>query len=72
MHLWQFQMHTTILMEGPVDENPFPDQDDPSAFTGPNFGDLPDDHYEANAGAFEGGITGTTTDPAENNSNCRE
>ena len=40
---------------------------DPSALTGPQFGDLAEDLPEANEGAFEGGITGTSTDAGDNN-----
>ncbi len=36
--------------------------DDPSLPTGPIFGDVPDDHFEANAGTFEGGETESVED----------
>ena len=49
-------------------DDPFPPADDPSAFTGPEFGELPDDLEDANLGSFEGGKTETSTDAAENNS----
>lgn len=40
---------------------------DPSAPTGPAFGDLPEGLHEANEGAFVGGATGTVADTAINN-----
>ena len=40
---------------GGGDDSPFPPEGDPSQFTGPYFGDLPEDLEEANEGAFEGG-----------------
>ena len=42
-------------------------EDDPSALTGPVFGDLPEGLPEANEGAFEGGVTGEAEDAAEEN-----
>ena len=39
------------------------EEPDPSALTGPVFGDLPKGLPHANAGAFEGGETGTDEDP---------
>ena len=51
----------------PKDENPFPPGDDPSAFTGPYFGDLENDLPEPNQGSFEGGVTETSTDAGMNN-----
>jgi FtsP/CotA-like multicopper oxidase with cupredoxin domain len=53
-------------------ENPFPDGDDPSAFTGPLVEDLPEGLPEANEGTFEGGTTGTTEDAAENNAQAED
>ena len=47
--------------------NRFPPDDDPSAYTGPFFGDLPDDLPDANEGAFEGGETGSGEDAAVEN-----
>jgi len=35
---------------------------DPSALTGPVFGELPEDLEEANYGAFDGGVTGSPAD----------
>ena len=49
------------------DGSPFPPDDDPSAHTGPLFGDLPEGLPEANGGAFEGGETGTPEDAAIEN-----
>ena len=49
------------------DDNPFPPDDDPSAFTGPVFGDLPEGLPEAHEGSFEGGETGTAEDAAVEN-----
>lgn len=40
---------------------------DPSELTGPIFGDLPEGLEEANLGAFEGGVTGTSGDAASGN-----
>ena len=48
--------------------NPFPSKNDPSAYTGPFFGELPEDLPEANEGALEGGETETTADANANNS----
>ena len=47
-------------------DNPYPPPDDPSQFTGPTIGDLPDDLPDTNLGAFEGGVTGTSGDAADN------
>jgi len=48
-------------------DNPIPPEDDPSRF-GPLVTDpLPDDHFEANEGTFEGGITGSVLDAGKNN-----
>jgi FtsP/CotA-like multicopper oxidase with cupredoxin domain len=52
---------------GGGEEGPFPPEGDPSAFTGPVSGDLPDDLPEANEGTFEGGETGTHLDAEEMN-----
>jgi hypothetical protein len=41
--------------------------DDPSALTGPIFGDLPEGLPEANEGALEGGETGTIEDASAEN-----
>ena len=41
--------------------------DDPSQLTGPLIGDLPEDLPDANLGAFEGGLTGTSEDAGESN-----
>ena len=49
------------------EENPFPPDDDPSAFTGPTFGDLDEELPEANRGSFEGGLTETSDDANLNN-----
>jgi hypothetical protein len=49
-------------------DSPLPKDGDPSAFTGPLIGDLPDGLPEANEGAAEGGKTGTMADATENNS----
>ena len=49
-------------------DDPFPPDGDPSAFTGPEIGNLPDDLPDANLGSFEGGQTGTSKDAGENNS----
>ena len=49
------------------DHNPLPPEEDPSHFTGPKFGDLPEGLPEANEGAFEGGNTGTAADAGESN-----
>ena len=38
------------------EEGPFPADDDPSAFTGPVFGDLAEDLPHTNQGSFEGGV----------------
>jgi len=43
------------------------EEPDPSALTGPVFGDLPEGLEEANHGAFEGGTTGTGEDAIANN-----
>jgi len=51
-----------------VDDGPFPPEGDPSAFTGPEFGDLPDGMADANLGSFEGGETGTSIDTSKDNS----
>ena len=40
---------------------------DPSGYTGPVFGDLPDDLPDANLGAFEGGETGHAEDASVDN-----
>ncbi len=48
--------------------NPFPPKGDPSAFGPLNFNELPVGLPPANGGAFEGGVTGTGADAAENNS----
>jgi FtsP/CotA-like multicopper oxidase with cupredoxin domain len=40
---------------------------DPSKFTGPTIGDLPEDLPDANLGSFEGGATGTSSDAGINN-----
>jgi hypothetical protein len=47
-------------------------EEDPSLPTGPIIGDLPEGLPEANEGAFEGGVTGTSTDPSEQNSISEE
>ena len=57
---------------GKKDDNPFPDADDPSAFTGPFVDDVPEGLPEANEGAFDGGNTGTGADAAETNSVAEE
>lgn len=44
-----------------------PPADDPSALTGPIFGDLPEGLPEANEGALEGGLTGTIIDASAEN-----
>jgi FtsP/CotA-like multicopper oxidase with cupredoxin domain len=52
------------------DDSPFPPNDDPSHFTDlvtDAEGDLLEGLPEANEGTFEGGITGTAQDAAENN-----
>jgi FtsP/CotA-like multicopper oxidase with cupredoxin domain len=48
-------------------EDPLPPEGDPSAFTGPVFGDLPEGLPEANEGAFDGGDTGTHVDAETSN-----
>ena len=48
--------------------SPFPDESDPSHFTGPLVEDLPEGLPEANKGSFEGGETGTAEDAFETNS----
>jgi hypothetical protein len=53
---------------GDNDDNPYPPDNDPSQFTGPLIGDLPDDLPDANLGSFEGGRTGTSADAGEYNS----
>ena len=50
---------TTLAISDPKKEIP---PDDPSALTGPIFGDLPEGLPEANEGALEGGDTGTLVD----------
>jgi len=40
---------------------------DPSALTGPVFGELPEDLEEANYGAFDGGVTGSPADASAEN-----
>jgi FtsP/CotA-like multicopper oxidase with cupredoxin domain len=45
----------------------FPRGNDPSHFTGPQIGDLPEGLPEANQGTFEGGYTETITDTHEAN-----
>ena len=47
--------------------NPHAGGGDPSQYTGPIIGDLPEDLPEANAGAFEGGVTETPADTADGN-----
>ena len=47
--------------------NTFPRGNDPSHFTGPQIGDLPEGLPEANEGTFEGGITESITDTHEAN-----
>ena len=49
-------------------ENPIPPDDDPSRFTGPYVGDLEDNLPDTNLGAFEGGVSETAADAADNNS----
>jgi hypothetical protein len=56
-----------VQADRPTDENPIPPDDDPSAFTGPYFGDLDDNLPEANEGSFEGGVTETHVDAGLNN-----
>ena len=48
--------------------NPYPHRDDPSQFTGPIIGNLPEDLPDANLGSFEGGETGTPEDAGTTNS----
>ena len=55
-----------------VSDDPFPSAGDPSEFTGPEFGDLPDGLPEANHGSFEGGKTETPADAGDNNSQAAE
>ena len=45
----------------------YPSYYDPSRYTGPQVGDLPEDLPEANQGTFEGGYTETITDTHEAN-----
>ena len=54
---------TTLAISDPKKEIP---PDDPSALTGPIFGDLPEGLPEANEGALEG-YNGTLVDASENN-----
>ena len=49
------------------EEGPFPPDGDPSAFTGPIIGELDDDLPDTNEGSFEGGMTETPEDAAQNN-----
>ena len=60
---------TFVLADPPHDgePTPYPGEDDPSHFTGPEFGDLPEGLPEAHGGAFVGGNTGTGTDAGESN-----
>ncbi len=51
-----------------VEVEPFPDETDPSRFTGPLIEALPDGLPEANEGAFIGGRSGTSSDATDNNS----
>ena len=53
-------------------DDPIPPPDDPSHYTGPEFGDLPDGLEEANKGSFEGGNTETPADAGEFNSQAEE
>ena len=55
------------VVAAPAYSSPFPPEDDPSHFTGPVFGDLPEDLPQANAGTFEGGATGTNADAEQSN-----
>ena len=55
----------TTLSSSRADE-PIP-RNDPSALTGPAFGDLPEDLPPANEGALEGGTTGTAADTSAGN-----
>lgn len=48
-------------------ENIIPPEDDPSRFGPLVTTPLPDDHFEANEGAFEGGMTGSALDVDKNN-----
>ena len=50
-----------------AEELPFPPSGDPSQFTGPIIGDLPENLEEANHGSFDGGKTGTAADATEYN-----
>ncbi len=50
-----------------VNISAYDEEVDPSLPTGPIFGDVPDDHFEANAGTYEGGVTGTVEDTHANN-----
>ncbi len=71
------RLASTMLLAGSIiatgtvrsaeDGSPYPPDDDPSHYTDLVTGDLPDDLPEANAGAFEGGATGTVHDAEENN-----
>jgi FtsP/CotA-like multicopper oxidase with cupredoxin domain len=49
------------------EEGPFPPEGDPSAFTGPEFGDLDEGLPDTNEGSFEGGESGTPVDAGRNN-----
>ena len=49
------------------EEGPFPPDDDPSAFTGPAFGELDEDLPHTNQGSFEGGATESPKDAGQNN-----
>jgi FtsP/CotA-like multicopper oxidase with cupredoxin domain len=70
---WGFAVLLAIaLVSGPLATSgeppgPFPDEDDPSHFTGPLIEDLPEGLPEANEGAFEGGETGMAEDAFEEN-----
>jgi FtsP/CotA-like multicopper oxidase with cupredoxin domain len=55
---------TAPAFADPIKEIP---PDDPSALTGPIFGDLPEGLPEANEGALEGGDTGTLVDASAEN-----
>ncbi len=55
---------TSVLSQGNSGEPP---PFDPSGYTGPVFGDLPEGLPDANLGAFEGGETGQSEDASVDN-----
>ncbi len=62
-----FASQASADFEGWRDHSPLPPDGDPSAYTGPQFGDLPEDLPVANQGSFEGGESETAEDAALEN-----